>query len=232
MTISIYDMDRTLTRKGTWTAWLRYWLRTQAPWRVLLLPGLLLPVAAFELSVIDRGQLKTWAQRIVMGRPARAKVEAAARAFAEHIVAADVFPAAKAAIAADRAAGRRIAIATASNAFYAEAIGAALGIPDVIATLVAWEGERLRSALSGPNCYGDGKAEMVAAWLAAEGLGGASWRFQSDHISDLPVFEMALASGGAAIAVNPSPALRAEALRRGWRVVDWGVPETTLLEHA
>ena len=46
------------------------------------------------------------------------------------------------------------------------------------------------------------------------------------------MFEMALASGGAAIAVNPSRALRAEAQRRGWPVIDWGVPETSLLEHA
>lgn len=232
MTISIYDMDRTLTRKGTWTAWLRFWLRTEAPWRAMLLPALLVPVAAFETGLIDRGRLKTWAQRIVMGRPRRARVDRAAAAFAAHVVAVDVFPAARAAIAADRAAGRRVVLATASNAYYAEAIGTALGITDVIATLLQWEAGRLAAKLAGPNCYGAGKAEMVAAWLDAEGLGKAEWRFQSDHISDLPVFEMALASGGAAIAVNPSAGLRAEALRRGWRVIDWGVPEPSLLEHA
>ncbi len=232
MTISIYDMDRTLTRKGTWTAWLRFWLRTEAPWRVVLLPALLVPVVAFELGLIDRGRLKTWAQQIVMGASARARVDRAAAVFAAHIVAVDVFPAAKAAIAADHAAGRRVVLATASNAYYAEAIGMALGVPDVVATRMLWSGERLQPVIAGPNCYGSGKADMVAAWLEAEGLTGAAWKFQSDHISDLPVFEMALASGGEAIAINPSPILRAEATRRGWPVIDWGVPEPSLLEHA
>ena len=233
MTISIYDMDRTLTRRGTWTAWLKFWLRHEAPWRVVFLPLLLGPALAFEAGIIDRGALQCWSQRIVMGgRVHRTRVASAAARFAQAIVAGDVFPAAKAAIAADRAAGRRLAIATASNAYYAAAIGEALGIDDVIATQLQWDGAWLLPLLDGPNCYGDGKAEMIGAWLEARGLTGAPWRFRSDHISDLPVFEMAVASGGAAIAVNPSAALRAEALRRDWPVIDWGVPEPSLLEHA
>ena len=67
MTISIYDMDRTLTRRGTWTAWLKFWLRHEAPWRVVFLPLLLGPALAFEAGIIDRGALKCWSQRIVMG---------------------------------------------------------------------------------------------------------------------------------------------------------------------
>ena len=233
MTISIYDMDRTLTRRGTWTAWLAFWLRTEAPWRVVLLPLLLLPALAFQIGIVDRGGLKTWAQRIVMGKAvARSRIEKAAADFAAIIVAEDVFPAARDAISADRAAGRRLVIATASNAFYAQAIGTALGIDDVIATQLQWDGELLRPTLAGLNCYGEGKAIMIAQWLEANGLAGVAWRFQSDHMSDVPSFKLALSSGGAAIAVNPSPALRAEALRCGWPVIDWGVPESSLLEHA
>ena len=38
MTINIYDMDRTITRGGTWTPWLLFWVRREAPWRVVLVP--------------------------------------------------------------------------------------------------------------------------------------------------------------------------------------------------
>ncbi len=233
MTISIYDMDRTLTRRGTFVPWLVFWLRREAPWRVLLLPLLVVPALAYGLGWIDRGGLKAAVHRIVMGNSAaRARVAAAAAAFADQMVAAEMFPGALAALAADRAAGNRLVIATASNACYADAIGARLGVEAVIATASTWEGDTLRARLGSANCYGAAKAELIAAWLAANGEPDAPWRFHSDHVSDLPSFEAALASGGAAIAVNPSPALRAEAVRRGWPILDWGVPEASLLERA
>lgn len=233
MTISIYDMDRTLTRRGTFVPWLLFWLRTEAPWRVLLMPMLLLPAVAFQCGWIDRGELKSQVHRIVMGGSVTiARLERAAAAFAARIVATDVFPAALASIAVDRALGRRLVIATASNAYYAQAIGAALGITEVIATRSQMEGDRVLAAIDGENCYGDAKARMIAAWLDRNGLRDAAWRFHSDHISDLPAFEAALASGGDAIAINPSAALRSEAKRRGWPLFDWGQPAASLLEHA
>ena len=233
MTIAIYDMDRTLTRRGTWTPWLKHWLRTEAPWRVVLLPLLALPVLAFEAGWVDRGGLKRWAHRIVMGKAVpMVQVERAAATFAATVVADDVFSAARGSIEADRTAGRRLVIATASNQYYAQAIAAALGISDVIATQFLTRDKALLAQIDGENCYGDGKARMILAWLDAQGVADAAWKFYSDHVSDVPAFEAALASGGAAIAVNPSAALRAEALRRGWPVVDWGVPEVSLVEHA
>ena len=233
MTISIYDMDRTLTRRGTFVPWLTFWLRHEAPWRVVLLPLLVVPVLGYGLGWLDRGGLKAAVHRIVMGSSvARARVIAAAAAFADQIVARELFPGALAALATEAAAGQRLVIATASNAYYADAIGARLGVSAVIATASTWDGDRLRPQLGSANCYGVAKARLIADWLAAEGLAGAAWRFHSDHISDLPSFEAALASGGVAIATNPSPALRTEAQRRGWPIVDWGVPEASVFERA
>lgn len=233
MTISIYDMDRTLTRRGTFVPWLAFWLRTEAPWRVMLLPLLAVPALAYGLGWIDRGALKAAVHRIVMGNSVpRARVAAAAAAFADQVVATELFPGALTALAADCAAGNRLVIATASNACYADAIGAKLGVEAVIATASTWAGDTLRARLGSANCYGAAKTQLILEWLAANGAAGAAWRFHSDHVSDLPSFEAALASGGAAVAVNPSPALRAEAIRRRWPILDWGVPEPSLLERA
>ncbi len=44
--------------------------------------------------------------------------------------------------------------------------------------------------------------------------------FYTDSYSDLPVMEVV----GRPVAVHPDHRLRREALRRGWPVVDWGVP--------
>ena len=231
VSISIYDMDRTITRGGSWVPWLVFWVRREAPWRVVMLPLLGLAMAGYGLKLIDRGQLKALGHRLLMGRRvARARVEAAAAAYAAQVLADGVFPGALAAIAADRAAGAVMVLATASNAYYVEAIAQRLGFDVVIATPSRWDGDTLSWRLGGDNCYGIAKDARVAAWLA--GVGGGVFTFTSDHESDLPVFERALAGGGAVRVANPSPRLRAIAVARGWPVVDWGAVHKSLWERA
>jgi HAD superfamily hydrolase (TIGR01490 family) len=233
MAVSIYDMDRTITRRGTWVPWLMFWVRREAPWRVLLLPGLGVALLAYALKIIDRARLKELGHRLMMGRHVqRGRLRAAADAYADQVLAHDIYPAALAQIASDRAQGRRLVLATASNLFYVNAIAARLDIPDVIATPSRWEDDRLHHRLGGDNCYGEAKRLLVDAWLAREGLTGAAVRFYSDHESDLPLFELAVASGGEAVATNPSPALRKIAGVRGWAVVDWGPQARSLFERA
>jgi HAD superfamily phosphoserine phosphatase-like hydrolase len=226
-------MDRTLTRRGTWAGWLRFWLQREAPWRAVLLPLLLGPALAYGAGRLGRGALKAAVQRLVMGaRVPGAQVRAAAARYAATVVADEVFEGARAALAAARADGAVVVIATASNAYYAEAIGAALGVDHVIATEMAWDGDHLLARLEAENCYGEAKAARVRDWLAAKGLAQARVDAWSDHVSDLPLLELAAARGGAAVAVNASAALRAEAAARGWAVVDWGVVRRSVWERA
>lgn len=233
MTISIYDMDRTITRRGTWVPWLMFWVRREAPWRVVFVPGLGVALAAYALKLIDRARLKELGHRLMMGRHvARSRLQAAAEAYAEKVLAVEVYPEAVAQIASDRAAGRRLVLATASNAFYVGEIAARLGIGDVIATPTRWEDDRLHHRLGGPNCYGEAKCVLVQGWMAREGLTGQAICFYSDHESDLPLFEMAVASGGEAVATNPSDTLLAIALARGWRVLAWGTAARSWFERA
>lgn len=233
MSVSIYDMDRTITRGGTWTPWLLFFARREAPWRLLLAPLLGLALLAYAARLITRARLKEHGHRLLMGRHIpRARLVAAAQAYAAEVIAGNVFPAALEQLARDRGEGRRLVLATASNEYYVRAIADRLGIDDVIATASRWEDDRLHHRLGGDNCYGDGKRVLVDAWLHREGLSGVPLRFYSDHVSDRPVFELAEASGGEAVAANPSKALRQLARERGWRIVDWGVPERSIFERA
>lgn len=216
--LSIFDMDRTITRTGTYTPWLLFWAWRAAPWRLLLLPVSALCGAAYLLGLVQRGRLKELNQALLMGDGVpRAAVERRAVAFAERVVARNCYPQALARLEAERADGRRLVLATASYAFYAGAIAARLGIVDVIATGSVWEADRLRARIDGENCYGAAKRRMVEEWCASEGLTGSPIRFFSDHVSDVPTFELAAEQ----VATTPSPALRAVALARGWPVVDW-----------
>ncbi|MGL4540886.1 MAG: HAD family hydrolase [Polymorphobacter sp.] len=215
--LCVYDLDKTITRRATYAAWLWFWATRRAPWRLLLLPLSALAGLLYALRLIDRSRLKTLTHGWLMGRADAATVAAEAAVFAARQVATNVSAGARAQIAADRARGRRIVIATASYGFYARAIGAALGIDDVIGTRAKVAEGVVLPQIDGENCYAGAKRAMVEDWLAAAGLAGAPLRFYSDHPSDAPMFELA----DEAVAANPNRSLRALAQSRGWAIVDW-----------
>lgn len=215
MKLSIYDMDKTITRKASWMAWLTFYARTEAPWRLLLAPLMLPPGLAFLIGLTDRKGLKQATQALLMGRRVpREKVDRAAAAFADSFGAQMELPGALAAIAADRAAGREVWLATASCRYFVESLARRWGIETVIATENIWKGDTLTNRIRGENCYEMGKLRLILARLPhrpAEAI------FTSDHVSDLPVLDWA----DVPIAANPSAALRRVAELRRWRVCDW-----------
>lgn len=215
--LAIYDLDKTITRRPTYTAWLLFWARREAPWRLLLLPLAALWAVLFALRLIGRGRLKELCQALLMGRADTARVAAVATAFAARTLARNVRPGALTQLAADRASGHRIVIATASYEFYVAAIAAALGVDDVVATRAVVANGRIRPRIDGENCYAFGKLRMVEAWAAAHGVADAPFAFYTDHYSDMPLLRRA----ADAVAANASLNLRVEARTRGWRVVDW-----------
>jgi HAD superfamily hydrolase (TIGR01490 family) len=218
--LAIYDMDKTITHAPTWTAFLIRTARGQAPWRLALLPLAALAIGAHGVKVLNRAQLKQVTQHLLLGRRMRdIDAQAAAAQFADHVVASGVFAGARAQIAADRAAGYQLVMATASYRFYAGAIAERLGFDDVVATEVDRAGDRLKARIAGENCYGPAKLRMIEAWMAAKGIerANAEVRFYSDHVSDAPV----LAWADQGFAVNAHGALRMLAKERGWPIVDW-----------
>jgi HAD superfamily hydrolase (TIGR01490 family) len=217
--LAIYDMDKTITRSPTWTPFLRAWA-VRRPWRMAGLAATAAPVALYLGKRIDRGRLKEMTQQLVIGRHAgTGDVERLAARFAARIVSGKVWDDARARIAADKAAGYRVVLATASYDFYVHPIAAALGIDDVVATPSTVENGRLLPRIAGENCYGDAKLRMIEAWMAREGIARADAhiRFYSDHVSDAPTLDWA----DEAFAVNPHAPLFALAKQKGWAVLRW-----------
>ena len=231
--VAVYDLDRTLTDSGSWAPFIRFWLAREAPWRVLLLPMVALGGVAYGMGWLTRGQIKSWSQRWLIGpRVTEARLQAAAEAFAAGFVADHALAPARAAIAVDAVAGRRVVIASASHGFYVRAIAARFGVADVVATEAVRAGGAVTPVLDGENCYGAAKRAALERWLAQEGLAGAVVHFTSDHHSDAPCFELALETGGTVLCANPSAKLAALAAERGWPVALWGRIRGSLLERA
>ena len=218
--IAIYDLDRTITRAPTWTPFLLHAVLRHAPWRLALLPVVLGAAGLRGIGLLHRDRLKQVMHRAALGTLSPARAERLAAAWLVRFGPAQIRRKARAQIAADRAAGYRIVVATAAYRFYAEAIARDIAADALIATSTAIDPRgHLLPRIEGGNCYGPGKRAMIAAWLAAQGIdrSAAHIRFYSDHVSDVPSFDWA----DEPVAVNPHAALRRVAAERGWPIVDW-----------
>ena len=217
---AIYDLDKTITYAPTWTSFLVTSARVLAPWRLALLPVAGLAGLGFVLKLYGRGRLKEIAHWLILGsRVPVAKLDTAAALFAEGLVPGGIYKGALARIAADRAEGYEVMIATASYALYVGPIAGWLGVDTVIGTNTEIRDGRVLARIRGENCYGPAKLRMIEAWLAGQGIAraDATVRFYSDHMSDAPT----LAWADEAYAVNAHGPLREMAKARGWAVVDW-----------
>ena len=219
--LAVYDMDRTVTRRPTYTSFLLHCAVGRAAWRLLLLPLVALSLIGYGLRLIDRAKLKEINHHLLLGhRVPLIALKPLVESFADKQVATNIRPGARKAIARDKAQGRRLVLATASYRLYADAIAERLGFDDVIGTgSIIGLDERVHAKIGGENAYGEAKMRMIADWVAKSGLKGVHGhvRFYSDHVSDRPAFEWA----DEPVAVNPHGKLRRLAEQRGWQIEDW-----------
>jgi len=219
--LAIYDMDRTITRTGTFTPFMIHAALRLAPWRLIFVPFAALVMLAYVCKLIERKRLKELNQAMLIGRRIHAdRLLPVAENFAEKIIRHNVRAGALESLAENRAAGRRLVLATASSRIWVEPIAAKLGMDDIIATgAIRGLDDYVSHKVDGENCYGPAKLRMIEAWMGLEKLDRSKCRirFYSDHISDVPVLEWA----DEAIAANPHAGLRDVAKQRGWTIVDW-----------
>ncbi|PUE42644.1 HAD family phosphatase [Limnohabitans sp. Bal53] len=115
--------------------------------------------------------------------------------------------------------GHHLLVITATNVFVSRAVVDALGIADLLAIDLAVDEQGwFTGQIEGTPSFREGKVTRLHTWLAAQGWQRSDvvLHFYSDSANDLPL----LAVADYPVATNPSPDLRAHALRQGWPVLD------------
>ncbi|OQX15202.1 MAG: hypothetical protein BWK76_13515 [Desulfobulbaceae bacterium A2] len=218
MRLALFDLDHTLLDGDSNALWLSY-----LAGRDLLPPGTLErqdeEYARYEAGQLDieaylRFQLSLLTDRpLVDWFPLRG-----------HFLATEIIPripaSARAAIAAHRCVGDRMAILTATHSFLADGIGELLTPLPVIAPRAATRNGCLTGEISGEICFAERKFSCLCHWLAGEGLAPADFRaihFYSDSSNDLPLLEQV----SHPVAVNADARLAEIARQRGWPRQSW-----------
>jgi HAD superfamily hydrolase (TIGR01490 family) len=174
--------------------------------------------ADYQAGTLDLAAYIDFATAVWRHRPLPEAEQARARFMAE-VIGAQLQPAAFELVRMHQARGDLVAIVTATNEFVTTPIAAALGVEHLLAVQLertaggAWTGH-----IRGTPTFRGGKVVRVHEWLATLGhqisdFSGIS--VYSDSPNDLPLMELATEP----VATNPSPALEATAVERGWRIL-------------
>ncbi len=219
--LAIFDLDYTLTKRGTWGRFVWQIIKGR-PW--LWVPFLTAAVRAqmrYKRGLIPRVQVKeTMIKWCMVGKP-RAEMLSQAARFAEKEVRTGLRPGGLRTLKAHQQAGDGVIIISAAADIIVAEIAQRLGVKHFLASEMGWDAEdRLKIAFSSPNCYGEEKCVRYEAFLSehpdlAENI--AETVMYSDSHSDLPL----MLKCDQAIAVHPSKKLRDLSDQYNFTIVDW-----------
>jgi phosphatidylglycerophosphatase C len=213
MSIAIFDLDGTITRRDTLFPLVVRWL-ARRPWQLARLL-LVLPAALRFLVDRDRAALKQSLLWATQRGARRAALDDFARSFVRDKIASGCFHDALATVRRHRDAGHYLVLMSASVDFYVPEFARQLGFDQAISTEVRWNGELLDGTLTSPNRRGEEKAHCLRGLLAAR-PDDDTYAY-GNSASDLP--HLRLVRRG--MLVNGSVAARRAAAELGVACVDW-----------
>ncbi len=215
MSVAFFDLDRTLVDVNSGRLWMqKEWREGRLGWTDAL------RASWWLLQYTAGGEGLQHAYQTAVARLAgqeEAELEARTHQWFAEEVAHRLRPGARAAIAAHRAAGERVVLATSSTPYIAAIAAETYGLDAWIATHFEVVDGRFTGRIAS-DAYGDAKADRVAEWAAAEGVDLAACCFYTDSMSDYAL----LARVGRPRIISPDRRLAARAIAQQWPVIDWG----------
>jgi len=219
--LAIFDLDYTLTKRGTWA---RFVIQGVLPRPHLWMPLILATAVSqirYKRQRSPRIAVKSAMLKWSIAGLSRSRVERLAQSFAKREVKKGLRAGAVKALEHHKARGDEIMIASAAVDVVVKAIAEHLDIKHYVATDMAWTAQnRLESTFVKPNCYAKEKLDRVLAYLnenAELKHNNTKITMYSDSYSDLDILLFA----DVGIAINPDLRLRQYALAVGMRIEEW-----------
>ena len=219
--IAIFDLDYTLTKRGTWG---RFVIRN-----VKYKPWLWLPLAVsagltqwrYKQGHVPRIRVKEAMMRWSMVGKSKAHLEKLADDFAANEVENGLRPGAIKALEVHRAKGDVLIIASAAVDLIVAPIAQKLNIDHWVATDMAWENGTLAPEFASKNCYGPEKLARIKQFLIeSPGLKQTNTliTMYSDSYSDIDILRFS----DKGVAVNADRKLEKACQGEGFESVGWG----------
>ena len=223
--IAIFDLDETITRKGTWGRFVTGAVRHQPLKWIPFFFSSLAQQVIYMLRLGPREHVKEKMMRWTIAGRTKTDLDKLAAEFADREMQSGLRTQTLAKIKSHKEAGDRIIIASAAVDLIVAPMAERLGFDERVCTKTAFDTDnKLKSKLGGMNCYGPGKLVLVKEHLAADknfDRKSVHITMYSDSRSDLDILRWA----DIGIAVNPSPRLAKVVEQEGFDVQDWDLEE-------
>lgn len=215
--IAVFDLDYTLTKRGTWGRFVWKTVRTRPWFWIPLLFETVRDQIEYKAGRRPRGAVKRSMMRWSLMRRSRPQLLAMAKAFAEREVTQGLRPGAIEALKYHRSQGHHILIASAAVDLLVDPIAEQLAVDGFVCTKMSWKGDRLEDRFASDNCYGEAKRRAVLEYFEDKGLSGQPTIFYTDSRADfalLPIMDET-------VVIDPKPKTRAEAEALNLPIQSW-----------
>lgn len=221
MSIAIFDLDYTLTKRGTWGRFVWSMIKRRPHVWVPLWASAGLTQWKYKQGKLPRVAVKQAMMRWCMVGKTKEEMLERAETFAENEVRAGLRPGGIKVLKDHKDRGDTILIASAAVDIITEAIARRLGVEHVVSTKMNWDANgRLAPDFMSKNCYGPEKLRRVQTYLTENGLlkqNHTDITMYSDSYSDLEILTFADLS----VAVHPDKRLKNHAEQQGWPIENW-----------
>ena len=199
--LAVFDLDYTLTQKGTWGRFIAHMMRG----RPLGVPPLLWAAGWTQLrykrGLVPRKEVKRAMMRRSIVGMSRPHLEAQADQFVANDLKNGMDARVLSALKDHQEKGHLVLIASAAVDLLVDRYETALGADGSVSTEMTWsEDGHLTDQFKTENCYGSEKMVRVSTWIKARGLNPTRVTAYSDSASDAPLLEFA----DKAVMVHPS----------------------------
>jgi len=123
---------------------------------------------------------------------------------------------ARALVELHRQRGDTLLIITATNSFVTTPIAKEFAIDNLLATEPEEVNGQFTGNVAGTPCFQQGKVERLKAWMKQRSANLEGSTFYTDSHNDLPLLRLV----DEPVAVKPDDALRHEAGKHGWRIIE------------
>ncbi|NNE59199.1 MAG: HAD-IB family hydrolase [Hellea sp.] len=217
--LAIFDLDYTLTRRGTWGRFTWQMAKYRPHIWIQLLISAGWTQWRYKKGHLPRVRVKQAMMRWCMVGKPRETMISEAKKFAEREVSSGLRPGGLTKLRAHQEAGDHILLVSAAVDIIVREICERLGVEDYLATNMDWdENNRLKEDFASANCYGPEKILRLETFLTSHpDLKNRPSIMYSDSHSDIPIMEFC----DSCVAVNPSEKLEKYAREHGIPIENW-----------
>lgn len=217
--LAIFDLDYTLTRRGTWGRFTGQLIRYRPHLWIPFLWSALSTQRRYKKGLVPRVAVKLAMMRWAMKGQSRADLELAARKFADAEVPRKLRPGGLRTLKEHKDNGDEIVIISAAIDVLVKEIAERLDIEHYMGTVMDFDNTGIvKLSFASPNCYGEEKCVRMNTFLAQHPeMKGLPTIMYSDSHSDIFIMQQC----DEAVAVHPSEKLKNLVGEFGYPIEYW-----------